>query len=561
MANLDTFDAIYELLKQYPGLSGKIGMEKGMTFVRLATHLKDEILMQQRPSYNLEEPPDRLPENVSEFLGNAMNIPDEYIEGCWNVFRQLVWHQDANGDSVGADVKFFRQYGLQNLLSACTLFPPTRTCTNIDCPKQHTGTLLRRKDDPRKAVLFTLGEGACPTYSIHLYCYECHTSYEHCYSVKNNTRTYYKGIPDVIEVGEHQFVEREVLNLFTGLMLLLWTSATNGAHVYNTCLSQPENQPDAWQFGFELRPEQVWDGFCLLSLLEDHARHHTTLAVPDDGAQKDRFTEAMKARKLRMQQAGQEEYAHACNKCVRVWEGVDGQPSYKCSVLVIDGITISHPCCGILHCQTSLASNRHCYCPSHDGHHHICAVEGCLQPVASRSSPDDSARLTCDIETHAALEKQHKQRVDSDAAQPTAEEVEEMEFDGNTDSACPNKPEVGNHKICALFGRRHTHNKQIMVRPCGIIVAWQTFFGSETTPQTVDMIHKVFRIEHSMPNIIFYDNNCGLYRHLVAVGDNLYKTVGLPVDVFHWQCKHRKSDIECSVHCRPPRCARREHIR
>ena len=97
MANLDTFDAIYELLKQFPGLSGK----KGMTFVRLATRLKDEILMQQRPSYNPEEPPDRLPENVLEFLGNAANIPDEYIEGCWNVFRQLVWHRDANGDSAG----------------------------------------------------------------------------------------------------------------------------------------------------------------------------------------------------------------------------------------------------------------------------------------------------------------------------------------------------------------------------------------------------------------------------------------------------------------------------
>jgi hypothetical protein len=299
------------------------------------------------------------------------------------------------------------------------------------------------------------------------------------------------------------------------------TSATNGARVYNTCLSQPENQPGVWQFGFELRPEQVWDGFCLLSLLEDHAQHHTVLAVPDDGTQKDRFTEAMKARNLRMQQAGQEEYAHACNKCVRVWEGADGQPSReypfvncpyllnslcadKCSVLVIDGITIGHPCCGILHCQTSLVSNRHRYCPSHDGHHHICAVEGCLQPVASRSSPDDPARLTCDIETHAALEKQHKQRgsaffqlrgklqrahvahpVDSDAAQPTAEEVEEMEFDGNADSACPSKLEAGNRKIRALFGRRRTHNEQIMVRPCGIIVARQTFFGSETTPQTV----------------------------------------------------------------------------
>ena len=174
-------------------------------------------------------------------------------------------------------------------------------------------------------------------------------------------------------------------------------------------------------------------------------------------------------------------------------------------MIVIDGVTIGHPCCGILHCSIPLANNRHRYCPDHDGHHYICAVEGCLQPVAPRFSAGDPARMTCDLKNHAALEKRHKQRgtaffqlrgklqrtnvahpVDSGAAQPTAEEVEEMELeDGGADSACPSKPETGNRKIRALFGRRRTHNEQIMVRPCGIIVARQTFFGSETTPQTV----------------------------------------------------------------------------
>jgi hypothetical protein len=65
------------------------------------------------------------------------------------------------------------------------------------------------------------------------------------------------------------------------------------------------------------------------------------------------------------------------------------------------------------------------------------------------------------------------------------------------------------------------------------------------------MIHSVFCIDGSMPNIIFYDNNCGLFRHLVADGDDLYRRVGLPVDVFHWDCKHKMTDIECSIHCNP----------
>ena len=52
-----------------------------------------------------------------------------------------------------------------------TLFPPTHTCTNPDCPKRHAESLLRRKDDPRKVILFTLSEVACPTYSIRRYLY------------------------------------------------------------------------------------------------------------------------------------------------------------------------------------------------------------------------------------------------------------------------------------------------------------------------------------------------------------------------------------------------------
>src|SRR5882724_89454 len=106
------------------------------------------------------------------------------------------------------------------------------------------------------------------------------------------------------------------------------TSATNAARVYNTCLSQPENQPDDW-FGFDLRPEQVWDGFCLLSLLEDHAHRHTVLTVPHDGDQKDRFMEAMRARNVRIEQAGQEEFAHVCKKCQCIWPPEDRRPGRK----------------------------------------------------------------------------------------------------------------------------------------------------------------------------------------------------------------------------------------
>ncbi|KAJ7302811.1 hypothetical protein DFH08DRAFT_722654, partial [Mycena albidolilacea] len=84
----------------------------------------------------------------------------------------------------------------------------------------------------------------------------------------------YAGIPDAIQVGEHQYIEHGVLSLFIGLMLISWTSATNAACVYDTCLSKPENQPnhEDWspEHSFKMHTEHVWDGFLLLSLLKDY---------------------------------------------------------------------------------------------------------------------------------------------------------------------------------------------------------------------------------------------------------------------------------------------------
>jgi hypothetical protein len=50
----------------------------------------------------------------------------------------------------------------------------------------------------------------------------CLTNYHHNFSVNAEFRTYYGGIPDLIQVGEHQFIEKRVINLFIGMMLVAW---------------------------------------------------------------------------------------------------------------------------------------------------------------------------------------------------------------------------------------------------------------------------------------------------------------------------------------------------
>lgn len=161
--------------------------------------------------------------------------------------------------------------------------------------------------------------------------------------------------------------------------------------------------------------------------------------------------------------------------------------SDKVDVVVVDGITIGHPCCGVLHCDTALASNRHRFCPNHAHRNRVCAVEGC-EIVADFQA----GYMTCEDPNHRLLETNHKKRdkamfqlrtrvarpgvsnpENAFEAEVTAEAFEELEVPSTSDTApCPaSKNPSGNRKIRALFGRRKTHNQQIIVRPCGIIVA------------------------------------------------------------------------------------------
>lgn len=54
-----------------------------------------------------------------------------------------------------------------------------------------------------------------------------------------------------------------------------------------------------------------------------------------------------------------------------------------------------------------------------------------------------------------------------------------------------------------------------------------------------------------MPEIAIYDLGCKVYEHLKSSGNDLYKSVGFPVDVFHWTCKHKKTSDACAVDCNP----------
>lgn len=58
---------------------------------------------------------------------------------------------------------------------------------------------------------------------------------------------------------------------------------------------------------------------------------------------------------------------------------------------------------------------------------------------------------------------------------------------------CQGKADTGNRKLRAFFGRRRTHNEQLIMHPCGVIIAQATFFGSEAiSAVNVSLLSSIF---------------------------------------------------------------------
>jgi len=58
-----------------------------------------------------------------------------------------------------------------------------------------------------------------------------------------------------------------------------------------------------------------------------------------------------------------------------------------------------------------------------------------------------------------------------------ADEDEDITVDKN--GICNGKPETGNRTVKACFGCKRTHNEQLCIGSCGVILGRATFYGSE----------------------------------------------------------------------------------
>lgn len=101
---------VLTLLEAHPGLC-KLSLNHVTTFSRLASHLKNDILLPQPPQQtDLTTPPDVLPPSIALFLSEAIEIELEDIDDCWDILKDHVWGLNTTG-LVPEDYTLFKQFG------------------------------------------------------------------------------------------------------------------------------------------------------------------------------------------------------------------------------------------------------------------------------------------------------------------------------------------------------------------------------------------------------------------------------------------------------------------
>lgn len=369
--SMTSLNSLIGSLHDYPGLS-TLSLSTLAHFIRLATSLKDAIILRQPPNWDSSVAPWSLPANVRTFLGARIAVSEMEVDGLWQALKDTVWQKgtlvlgddtlppkvlDRLAEETHLCTFTLKSVPYQSLspVAEHMLFPPTTVCASADCVGHDK--VLRWKDDPKEVVLFTMSDGVHDGLEVHLHCYsasfssssllvlthahpECQTVYYPNYIARDNKRQYYTDMPSFIQISDHHYAETQVLEHFTMLSVLSWTSATNAAHIYHESMSKLDddrrNLPR-----YHLRAEHTWDGFVLLALLRNARLHSSVLEVPHDGLQKDRFSAAMHARNEQIQRSGQPEYSHWCTKCHRRFDWPDESTSAYFIVYYIRTSTVN----------------------------------------------------------------------------------------------------------------------------------------------------------------------------------------------------------------------------
>ncbi|EGG00114.1 uncharacterized protein MELLADRAFT_93766 [Melampsora larici-populina 98AG31] len=242
----------------------------------------------------------------------------------------------------------------------------------------------------------------------------------------------------------------------------------------------------AQSFSPKLSQEMVRDAVDLFSLLRRCNRRGAVLYLPDEGEQEDRLIPAMIRELHYIANKGSKYRDHVCSFCVKEvdvkHEGTSGIKAIR--AVVTDGLTIGHWRCTASSAQLEELAHR-AGAPPPNG--------PCLNQIP-KAQPCTALAVkgskTCSNPAHvdamAAFEIRKKKAFNLKSMLNRPDTLEIIDLDGlhqadESDRAHEAARNGGTAKPkgTPCLSRSRTHNDQLIVGTCGIILARQTFYNSE----------------------------------------------------------------------------------
>ncbi|KAA1128364.1 hypothetical protein PGTUg99_014488 [Puccinia graminis f. sp. tritici] len=375
-----------------------------------------------------------------------------------------------------------------------SLFPPVE-----HCPKCSQERPMR----PSSLFGYLYDVDGCHTVEhFSLYCQPCLTSYHFSYSTHKEQRRFYTSSQGqnttLFQVHTHFFMTHRLAHHFKMSQMLqrivnLYNSTFMGDH------TPPLFTPQQL-FAPRMSVEVCEDGMDIDTLIFNYTSRGEVLKVPSSGLDRVRYNEAKKQCSSWIAAEGTAHKNHSC--VVRA--------------VVTDGLTIGHWRCSASAaqleklaqeaghpapdgpCRRTLDTVRNRYCSFHQPFlEGICQAQPCIQPALPN-------KKTCGLQSHLDAAKKFGTRVNSNFQlhsilnrpgsnlnlDPTVhledgsgeiEDFDSLQQADESDRAEESRRsgEEGASKKPTL-SRARTHNDQLAVAPCGVILARQTMFNSES---------------------------------------------------------------------------------
>ena len=97
---------LLNLIRQH----GPDELEQLLSFIHYASRLKNEILLAQPPTQDIQTAPLDLPDGIEYFLAAVCNMFLQDVIDCWGVVRNLVWDMKILDDNAVS--RSFWQHGI-----------------------------------------------------------------------------------------------------------------------------------------------------------------------------------------------------------------------------------------------------------------------------------------------------------------------------------------------------------------------------------------------------------------------------------------------------------------